>query len=702
MKPFLSGRQPPRKRPVPPGRAHLRTGAGRALLRSVILAGLAAQTLPAQIPNSVLEESPISGSIKQAAKVVLPDAPDVGTNSQSLNFSPTVNTGQTSLTAPATPSAPSGSATSASASGGGLENVVADKAKDVEFDPANETFVNTKTGATWNVADNRLVDARFDRYLNQDAATQKKQEEFLGQLDAILQLLCPKNPYSQGSSGGPTREDYGKAYELLRGLSSQFPTYDNGVAATLANQVDALNAALAERRRLYAEAEKLESEMRRTKWNMDVTVKRRIDDMGGYRRGSEAEQAGQAAYAAQAGSHYARSLVKQQALQAAKVAQAEAKILLAKTEFQTLLMQHFASRRFQQVLIGGAFYRAGFGDGDMSINADTKLTQVLTDQLGVPLTVTALESATVEAIEDVRRGLNALDNMIAERRLASAEKRLQETLLVGENLPEMLSFPGEKRQAIHTYRQMRREAAKAIEVKDFERARKRNAELTTFASDHDPAPIQSAVAAAESASNLHLAKARNAATTGDKATAEAELKLAAEIWPQNPALQRGGPALLDQFDQVAQALKELDHHLDRADLRAIEEKREQFTAAVANDPARQARLRTAVDQLVEIERTLERAAEYEKNGSAAQAWQVVESLRVRYPGDGKLNAAASRYSQSASDYVQKITAAREAETRGERAKALALYLAATRLDPNSETVRLKIGSLAEDQLTALK
>lgn len=678
----------------------------KTTLPHFLLTALAMATLPAQIPKSVLKDSPVSGNVKQAAKVVVPDTPDLENNNPSFNISPTVNAGQTSLT---TPTAPSGSANAsvpaaAPASGGSpTEQVVADKARDLEFDPASETLVNTRTGAIWNVADNRLVDARLERFLNQDATTLQKQQDYLAQLNLLLQLLCPKNPYAQGPASGPSREDFAQAYEGLRRLGTEFPDYDNGVAATLANQVDALNAALTDRQRLYAEAEKIEKELARLKWNMDVSVKRRLDDMGGMSgRGREADKAAQAAYAAQASTPYLRSLAKQQALQTAKVAQAEAKLLLAKTEFQTLLLQHFASRRFQQVLIGGAFYRSGFGDGEMSITADTKLTQVLTGQLGVPLTITALESATVEAIEEVRRSLNALDNQIADGRLSSAEKRLQETLLVGENLPEMLSFPEEKRQKIQTYRQLRREATRAVEVKDFSRARERNAELSTLARDHDPAPIQAAIAAAESASNLHLAQARNAATAGDKTTAETELRLAAEIWPQNPALKEGAPALLAQFDQVGQALKALDADLAQNDLRAIAEKREVYTAAVVHDADRQARLRSALEEVMTIERALERAQEYDQRGSPAEAWQVVEGLQVRYPADPALNAALARYTQRASAYVTQISAAREAESRGEAARALALYLNAGALNPGSDFIREKVGALAELQLAALE
>jgi hypothetical protein len=43
---------------------------------------------------------------------------------------------------------------------------------------------------------------------------------------------------------------------------------------------------------------------------------------------------------------------------------------------------------------------------------------------------------------------------------------------VGENLPEMLSFPAGQRNAIQAIRQARREATMAVEVTDFTEPRR--------------------------------------------------------------------------------------------------------------------------------------------------------------------------------------------------------------------------------------
>ncbi len=120
--------------------------------------------------------------------------------------------------------------------------------------------------------------------------------------------------------------------------------------------------------------------------------------------------------------------------------------------------------------------------------------------------------------------------MLASRKTSSAEKRLLEALLVGENLPEMLSLPADQRNSIQTFRQACREGDRAVEVKDFTRAEeKNNAELSKMASDSRPLlRSRRQPPRRKSESNLGLAEARTA-TTGDKEMMEAGVKLAATV-----------------------------------------------------------------------------------------------------------------------------------------------------------------------------
>lgn len=660
------------------------------------LAGLALAASSAQIPHSAFEQVGFPSEVSQAATVALPQAPDVGTNNQSLSVAPIIQPGNTSLSNSSQTTTPS-SVAPASGVGGESEKVLADKLRNLEFDPANDTVIDTKRGSVWNMGDNRAVDARFERYLNLDAAENKRQEEYLDNLNELLQLICPQNPYTSGSSLAPSRAGLAKAYTLLRQLGVN--ELDHGVSTVVANAVDAAHAAEGDRRRLYDAVEKIEKEIERLQWNLGVTIKSRSGRLGENTNTFDPEaKTSKAAIAAQEASPYTRKLAQQQALQAAKYAQAEAKQILAKADFQALLVQLFTQRRFQHVMIACAFYRTVFGDGELEIKTDGKVKEVLTKG-GAPLTVSTLEGLTTEAILETRQGVNAVKNMLASKRLNSGEKRLNETYFIGEHLPEMQTFPVDLRIQVLAYRQARREVAKAVEVKDYSRAKDKNTALIEMAADYDPAPVQAVVSAAETESNFHLAKARNAATVGDKATMETEVRAAATIWPQNPALTEGAGKMMDQFDLQAKSLKELDELLAAGNLRAIEAKREIFTAAVAADEKRQEQLRAALNELLGIEKALERAREFDQRGSSAEAWVVVEAEARRHPSEPKLVAALSQYSSRAPEFVKHFTFARQAQDQP--VKAMHQYLAALQFNPTSEEAKDQIAKLAEMQLSSL-
>jgi hypothetical protein len=55
----------------------------------------------------------------------------------------------------------------------------------------------------------------------------------------------------------------------------------------------------------------------------------------------------------------------------------EASIVQAKIDFQTMIIQYFAQRRFRHVLIGTRFYRSLFGDGDNRITALDQISSSL-------------------------------------------------------------------------------------------------------------------------------------------------------------------------------------------------------------------------------------------------------------------------------------------------------------------------------------
>ena len=167
---------------------------------------------------------------------------------------------------------------------------------------------------------------------------------------------------------------------------------------------------------------------------------------------------------------------------------------------------------------------------------------------GMPPTVSVLDSLAREAMRDAREGVEAYKFLLGKNELESATKRLGEAFAVGEYLPELRTLPrDDKRQAL-AFTQKSNQLLSALEVKDYTLAAKLVHDLETTAKDFDNSKPMAAIETAKTVAAMHLAKARNAAVSNDRATLETELKEATEIWPRNPALSELSTAIFSQAD----------------------------------------------------------------------------------------------------------------------------------------------------------
>ena len=96
----------------------------------------------------------------------------------------------------------------------------------------------------------------------------------------------------------------------------------------------------------------------------------------------------------------------------------------------------------------------------------------------------------------------------------------------------------DKRKALQ-FVQKSNQLLSAIDVKDYAMAEKLVSELSVSARDFDVSKPMAAIETAKQISGMHIAKARNAAVSGDKETLEAELKAATENLAPQPGPYRG-------------------------------------------------------------------------------------------------------------------------------------------------------------------
>jgi len=313
----------------------------------------------------------------------------------------------------------------------------------------------------------------------------------------------------------------------------------------------------------------------------------------------------------------------------------------------------------------------------------------------MPPTVSTLLSLATEAMRDVREGVQAYLFLSERNEMDSATKRLSESFLVGEYMPEIRTLPREKKRLALIYSQKANRLVSAISVKDYGQAEQLIKDMETMAKDFDATKPRAAVETAKTASAMHLAKARNAAIAGNSQVVEDALKQAAAVWPRNPALLEMSGAIFGQSDLQQKALADFDQLLSQGNIRQIFNDKLRFIAATATNPERQGKLKKVLEDMQTIEAALARAQEFARRSDPAGAWEAVERAAQQFPDDVKLNQLRGNYSSEAAGFVESLRTAQRLENQGQNGSGLAWYLKAQRHYPLSDFAKEGIDRLAQ-------
>ena len=608
--------------------------------------------LPSILPAVLV----LSGAASLPAQV--PDAP-----------APT-NT-QTQSAPPAQPSsAPANGGGNSNGNGGNNGNTTLGKDAPF-FDPGSEVL--SWDGKHWNINNNRLFSARFEKYLNSEAETGADAAKYRQIITTILARLSPYqiNP-------GTLDE----AFRLLPEASNF--EIDANLSDALASSVYSVWQARREDGRLLQANQSLDNEARGVRWNARVTSQTnstevpvgkneqaRYDKDAATRRTIEMDP-------------YVKRMAEIQGMRSANLAKRELSELQSKVEFQALVVQFFIQRRFQHVLMGTMFYRNIFGDGDTTLKLNGEAKKLFDTTTGMPPTVSVLDSLAKEAMRDAREGVESYKFLLGKNELESATKRLAEAFAVGEFMPELRTLSrDDKRQAL-MFTQKSNQLISALEVKDYTLAEKIVHELETTAKDFDNSKPMAAIETARTVAAMHLAKARNAAVSNDRVTLEAELKEATEIWPRNPALADLSTSIFSQSDVQSKALLDFDQLRSQHNYRQIYDDRMRFIAATAMSPERQTQLKEVLGDMQTIEEAILKSQEIAKHGDYAGAWETVEQVFKKYPDDNKLNQVRATMTTEAADFVRTLRTAEQLEDKGQVGSSLAWYLKAQKIYPPSE------------------
>jgi tetratricopeptide (TPR) repeat protein len=265
-------------------------------------------------------------------------------------------------------------------------------------------------------------------------------------------------------------------------------------------------------------------------------------------------------------------------------------------------------------------------------------------------------------------------------------------------MPEIRTLPrSEKRQAL-SFAQKSYQLVSALEVKDYTLAQTLVDDLRALAKDFDTSKPVAAIETARTISALHLAKARAAAVSGDKAVLESELKAAAELWPRNPALAEVSGLIFNQGDVQQRALLDFDQLLSQHNYRLIFDDRMRFIAASALYPDRQKQLKDVLTLMQDVETAIIQAGEIAKHGDYAGAWETLEKKFQVFPDDSKLNQLRASLTTEASEFVHTLRTAEQLEKKDQIGSSLAWFLKAQKIYPASEFAQDGVSRLVKKVL----
>ncbi len=592
------------------------------------------------------------------------------------------------------PSGSSGSGSPGGASGGGGKQVLG---SDVPFfDPGSETF--SWDGHNWNISDNRVFGARFEKYLSAPEADTEDDRAYRETMDKILDALSPLR------SGGPNLQE---AVRLLPVASSYYN--DSRLCDSLMNAIYGVYLGQGNVEALNQMNNDLEGRLRDLRRNFEVGsepvgIPKEPEPTGGGKGGkggnAEPQSTSQAASEfGRIGGYMARN-TEIEAMRIANKTQMATSALQSKVEYQALLVQFFMQRRFEHAIIGCRFYRKLFGDGDnkLQFKEGSDVEKTFGQSMGFNPTISTIETLSNEIIRDVDEGVESFAFLLEKSELEGATKRLSEAFVAGEYLPKVRTLSRDDKQKVLQFVRDSNQLISAIEVRDYGLAEELVTRMREMARDFDYSKPLAAIETSKRMTSMYIRKAKNAAMAGDTATYEENLRLATELWPTNPELAKEFDIIADQADVKNMALTELDRLISTKSYRQIFDDQARYIAASVGDKERQEQLKEVLTNIQKIDIAITHADKLVELGDKHGAWETVEDLFEEFSDDPKLSKVRSDLATEVADFVSALKNGERLEERDQNGSSLAWYLKARSMYPNSAFAKRGINRLVDEIL----
>lgn len=562
------------------------------------------------------------------------------------------------------------------------------------MDPGSE--LASWDGHTWNVSNNRLFRARFEKYLAAPEENGPADAAYRATLIAMMDALSPNR------KGGPSLA----ASVKLLPEGSKHPI-DARICDSIAQAVYGVVQYKKHVKHLQGVNEQLEKDAHNQSWNFEVAqgaaaTRAKMDKptqtSGGGGNGSAQANAdtNQAAADASRVTRYVKKIVEIDAMKVANAAKITAGELKAKVEFQALVLQLFLQRRFEHCIIASRMYRSLFEDGDTELKlkegSDVEKTFVRTT--GATPTISALDALSSEMIRDADEGVKAFEYYLEKSELDSASKRLGEAFMIGEYLPRLRTLPRTSKERVIQYVRDSNQLLSAVEVKDYGLVEELTEKLRKEAKDFDFSKPRAAVEVARASSALHIQQARSAAIARDDKKAAEHIHQAALIWPTNPDLKAFSSKLAASGDTQQQLLQEFDSLYAQKNYQQIFSEAFKYSAAIAatDNPSYKTRMEEVAKKMSGVKTAVTAATIMKERGDTCGAWEQLDTMAKDHPDDVEINRMLKDLAPMNPDFISAISKARDLETN-QAGVAMAWYLRARKLYPNSTYARDGINRL---------
>ncbi len=539
------------------------------------------------------------------------------------------------------------------------------------FNPGTEIF--SWDGQNWNINNNRLMRARFEKYLNAPADSTEDDNEYRSIIKTILDEL---SPHKKGTG------HLQRAVAMLPRASNY--RIDSNLCDSLSQAILGVYYGQKNAVALARSNKALEQEKKLLNWNFEVATSEKLIDeakkRGAAGKGSENKQQDTVKNVSTAGrvAGYVQRLAEIETLRLANKAKIGISEVQAKVEYQALILQFAVQRRWEHVIIASRIYRRLFRDGDglIDIKKDSDADKMLAKGLGLSPTVTSLDMFANEVIRDVDEGVMAFDFLAEKNELETASKRLAESFFVGEYLPKIRTLDREKKQKVQYFVRDADALLSAMEVRDYETASELIERMKTKAVDFNYSKAKAGVEFYTNLSNSSLSQAKIAAQQNEMEEYKRQIKIAIESWPLNPKIKEQNDLFASIADIQVTTLNELDTLLAQGNNREIMKNRGRFIAAAHNDPKRSEQLEKVLNSVLSLEQEIAKIKGLRENKNPWGAWEIARLAQESYSDDNDLLKLSVKLNEEVSSFVHVLKKAEKLEQQKHSGMSLTWYLKA--------------------------